>query len=164
MIRFLQFFNLVGVVALAVLCGFQWNVNRKANLELITLDGVRQSQASKIVEQAATIKRYAEDIEDLRDRLSRAEASLDETTGKLTAANAEGKKLTAERDELKSSVTTWMAAVAERDAALKQSREQQEKLGKERNEAITKFNDLATKYNGIVKELNDSRAKSGAGH
>jgi chromosome segregation ATPase len=159
MIRFLQWFNLAGVVALAVLCSFQWKANRKANLELITLDGVRLAQASKIVEQDAAIKGYAEDNEDLRDRLSHAESSLDETTRKLAVATVEVKKLTAERDELKTALDTWKAAVAERDAALKQAREQMEKLGKERNEAVTKFNDLAAKYNGIVKEVNESRTK-----
>ncbi|MDB5358016.1 MAG: hypothetical protein JWN24_4469 [Phycisphaerales bacterium] len=159
MIRFLQWFNLAGVVALAVLCSFQWKANRKASLELIALDGVRLAQASKIVEQDAAIKGYAEDNEDLRDRLSHAESSLDETMRKLAVATVEVKKLTVERDELKTALDTWKAAVAERDAALKQAREQMEKLGKERNEAVTKFNDLAAKYNGIVKEVNESRTK-----
>jgi hypothetical protein len=43
-----------------------------------------------------------------------------------------------------------MAAVAARDAALKQAGDQIRRLSSERNDAVQKFNDLAGKYNALV--------------
>ena len=50
-----------------------------------------------------------------------------------------------------------MAAVAQRDQALKQASSEFQKVANERNDAILKFNDLAGKYNAVVKQLNDAQ-------
>ena len=42
--------------------------------------------------------------------------------------------------------------------------ERLQKLAGERNEAVARFNDLAGKYNGLVKDLNEARAKLAGGH
>ena len=68
----------------------------------------------------------------------------------------------ADRDELKGALEKWIVAVAARDAALKQANEQIAKVVADRNTAVMQFNDLARKYNGIVKELNDERARERA--
>ncbi|HWE93388.1 MAG TPA: hypothetical protein VG269_05385 [Tepidisphaeraceae bacterium] len=164
MTRILQFVNLAGVLALAVLCGFQWTANRKAHLAAIDLEKIRMRQSATIDEQAATIRGYAADLDSFRDRLQASQAELAETQGKLRTTTAERDRATVERDELRTSRDSWMVAVAERDAAIKQAREQLEKLGKDRNEAVGKFNELAVKYNAIVKETNDARAKGAGSH
>ena len=142
----MNYLNFAGVVALAVLCGFQWQTNSRVNLEAQSLQKTTLEQAAKIDEQTRTIKNDAADLDDLRGRLSLSESALadDEATIK----------------QLKAAMDKWIAAVAQRDLALKQAGGQMQKLAAERNEAILKFNDLAGKYNAVVKQLNDS----GDGH
>jgi uncharacterized coiled-coil DUF342 family protein len=142
----MNYLNFAGVVALAVLCGFQWQTNSRVNLEAQSLQKTTLEQAAKIDEQTRTIKNDAADLDDLRGRLSLSESALadDEATIK----------------QLKNAMDKWIAAVAQRDQALKQAGGQIQKLAAERNEAILKFNDLAGKYNAVVKQLNDS----GDGH
>jgi len=142
----MNYLNFAGVVALAVLCSFQWQTNSRINLEAQSLQKTTLEQAGKIDEQTRTIKNDAADLDDLRGRLSLSESALadDEATIK----------------QLKAAMDKWIAAVAQRDLALKQASGQIQKLATERNEAILKFNDLAGKYNAIVKQLNDS----GDGH
>jgi uncharacterized coiled-coil DUF342 family protein len=142
----MNYLNFAGVVALAVLCSFQWQTNSRINLEAQSLQKTTLEQAAKIDEQTRTIKNDAADLDDLRGRLSLSESALadDEATIK----------------QLKTAMDKWIAAVAQRDLALKQAGGQIQKLATERNEAILKFNDLAGKYNAIVKQLNDS----GDGH
>lgn len=140
----MNYLNFTGVVALAVLCGFQWQTNSRVNLEAQSLQKTTLEQAAKIDEQTRTIKNDAADLDDLRGRLSLSESALadDEATIK----------------QLKAAMDKWIAAVAQRDQALKQAGGQIQKLATERNEAILKFNDLAGKFNAIVKQLNDSGA------
>jgi chromosome segregation ATPase len=142
----MNYLNFAGVIALAVLCSFQWQTNSRVNLEAQSLQKTTLEQAGKIDEQTRTIKNDAADLDDLRGRLSLSESALadDEATIK----------------QLKAAMDKWIAAVAQRDLALKQASGQIQKLATERNEAILKFNDLAGKYNAIVKQLNDS----GDGH
>jgi hypothetical protein len=142
----MNYLNFAGVVALAVLCSFQWQTNSRVNLEAQSLQKTTLEQAAKIDEQTRTIKNDAADLDDLRGRLSLSESALadDEATIK----------------QLKVAMDKWIAAVAQRDLALKETGGQIQKLAAERNEAILKFNDLAGKYNVIVKQLNDS----GDGH
>lgn len=164
MSRFLQYFNLAGVAALAILCAIQWQQNSRINQEVIELEKVRLEQAAKIAEQANTIKGDAADLEEFRQRLVQTGNALKESDAKLAACTAERSQLTAERDQLKATLDKWVAAVAERDKVLKQASDELVKLAKDRNEAVLKFNDLAGKYNGLVKDLNDARAKLAAGH
>jgi uncharacterized coiled-coil DUF342 family protein len=142
----MNYLNFAGVIALAVLCSFQWQINSRVNLEAQSLQKTTLEQAAKIDEQDRTIKNDAADLDDLRNRLSLSESALadDEVTIK----------------QLKAALDKWIAAVAQRDQALKLAGVQIQKLANERNDAILKFNDLAGKYNAVVKQLNDS----GDGH
>ena len=49
--RFLHWFNLAGVLALALLCVVQWRLNRQLNLELNAAEKARQQQAARLGEQ-----------------------------------------------------------------------------------------------------------------
>ncbi len=137
--RFLAIFNGLGVGVLAVLCAVQWQANSRLENIVEQLDKTRIEQSAKIAEQDRTLKDNAADLEDLRQRLSMSESQLE--------------KATAEGTQLKATLAKWMAAVKERDAALKQAGERIQKLAGERNEAIQKFNDLADKYNSLVKQM-----------
>ncbi len=160
--RALQYFNLLGVVALAGLCAFQWQANRRVNLEANSLEKARLEQAAKITEAEKTLHGAQADLEGFRGQLTRASASLQETSEKLRVAERQLADLAAERDQLRASVTNWAAAVTARDERLKANAEQMQKLAADRNDSVTKFNELAAKYNGIVKDVNDLRAKLAA--
>ena len=140
----MNYLNFAGVATLAILCSFQWQTNSRLNLKTQSLEKTNLEQAAKIDDQARTIKNDATDLDDLRSRLSLSESALadDEATIK----------------QLKTAMDKWIAAVTQRDQALKQAGAQIQKLAIERNDAVLKFNDLAGKYNTIVKQLNDSGA------
>jgi septal ring factor EnvC (AmiA/AmiB activator) len=142
--RMLQYLNLLGIAALVVLCCAQWSANRRLNLQAIALEKTRIEQSATISEQEKTIKGYVADLDDFRQRLELSEAAFKEVEQKLTT-------ITAERDQLKTDLDKWIAAVAQRDVALKQADNQIEKIIAERNDAISKFNDLANRYNAMAK-------------
>jgi chromosome segregation ATPase len=160
--RFLQYFNLLGVVALAALCAVQWQANRRVNLESSALEKTRLEQTAKIVEGEKALHGVQADLDGFRGQLSRASTSLQEASDKLRVAERQVADLTAERDQLRVSVTNWSAAVTARDERLKANAEQLQKLATERNDSVTKFNELAGKYNSVVKDLNELRTKVAA--
>ena len=81
--KFIGYFNIPGVMSLAVLCAVQWQVNRRINLQAIDLEKTRQEQVLKIAEQDRTIKGYASDLEDFRRRLEQSDAALREAETKI---------------------------------------------------------------------------------
>jgi uncharacterized coiled-coil DUF342 family protein len=162
-VKILGFLNLAGVLLLAALCTVQWGVNRRVTLQAIRLDKTRQEQAQKIDEQAKAIKGYLADLNELRDRLERSEMSLQQTESKLKSMTADRDQAIAQRDQYAADLAKWTAAVKERDEALKKANEEITTIVAARNEAIQKLNDLAIKYNGVVKDLNEARAKAGSG-
>ena len=130
--RFFSIFNCLGVGVLAVLCAVQWQANSRLENNVEQLDKTRIEQSAKIAQQESTLKDDAADLEDLRQRLSMSESELQNSV--------------VEEGRLKTALDKWKAA-------LKQAGEQIQKLAGERNEAIQKFNDLADKYNGLVKQM-----------
>jgi septal ring factor EnvC (AmiA/AmiB activator) len=143
--RFFSLFNFAGVAVLCVLCCVQWNANSRLEDNVEQLDQTRIEQSAKIVEQDRTLKDDAADLEDLRQRLSMSESELKTTM-------VERDRFAAEDKQLKAALDKWIAAVKERDAAIKQAGDLIQKLAAERNDAIGKFNDLVDKYNALVKQ------------
>jgi chromosome segregation ATPase len=93
-------------------------------------------------------------LADVRQRLSLAEVDLKDAQDKLAASEQQCNGLIAQRDQLKTTLDKWEAAIADRDRALKQAGDQIQTLTADRNQAVQKFNDLADKYNAVVKQLN----------
>lgn len=153
MTRFLQWFNLVGVLALAALCVQQWRINRHLNHEFNEACKLCLSHSQNLSEKDKKLKGAAADLEVFRDQLARATASLKETETRLAALDRQVKQLANERDQLKTSVTNWAAAVAARDARLQQAGADLKKIADDRNATVLKFNDLAAKQNDLVKEI-----------
>jgi septal ring factor EnvC (AmiA/AmiB activator) len=143
--RFFSFFNFVGVAALCVLCCAQWQANSRLEANVERLDQTRIEQSAKIAQQEKTLKDDAADLEDLRERVTMSESELKTTI-------ADRNRFAAEDKLLKAALDKWIAAVKERDAAIKQASDFIQKLAGERNDAIAKFNDLADKYNALVKQ------------
>jgi chromosome segregation ATPase len=158
--RSMPLINLLGVLLLAGLCIAQWQVNRRANLQLIELDRANQAQRVEMAEQEKTIKGQAADLDSFRQQLIRAHTTLKETETRLATTEKEVRQVSLERDQLRVSVTNWAAAVTARDEKLKGANEELQKLAIDRNEVVGKFNELAENYNSVVKDLNEIRARS----
>jgi chromosome segregation ATPase len=158
--RRLQYFNLIGVLALAALCVFQWRMNRRLNLQINRLEKTGISQTAQFNEQSKKLKGTSEDLETFREQLTRANVNLKEQTNKSASNETKIEKLTAERDELKNNLSKWTNAVVERDQRLKENNAQIQKLADDLNNAVKKYNQLATNYNAVVKDLNALRGQS----
>lgn len=156
----LQFLNLFGVLALAALCVVQWQSNRQLNLETNQLEKTRQAQQQKISEQEQTARGLSEDLTGFKEQVKTQREDLDDTKKKLHEREGAVKGLTAERNELRESVTNWANAVTQRDALVKEANRRILELSTNLNGSIQKYNELATNYNSVVQELNDARIKS----
>jgi chromosome segregation ATPase len=163
--RFLQLLNLLGILALGLLCILQWQSSRRLNLQINDLEQTRLNQNDQLAQQTQSIRGLTADLEDFRARLSKADGALKDTQSQLTSARAAIANLSSQRDQLQANITAlkdslekWTAAVAQRDEALKQAGDQLQKLANDRNDAISKFNDLAARYNNAVNELNTANA------
>ena len=143
--RFFTIVNFVGVVVLCALSAVQWQTNSRLEASVRQLDQLRIEQTASIAQQQRTIAQNDADLDDLRQRLSMSESDL-------KTALDERNRFAAEDSALKSALDQWMAAVKQRDAALKQYGDLIQKLAADRNDAIAKFNDLASKYNALVDQ------------
>ena len=146
MIRWLAIMNSLGIAAVVAVCVMQWHSIRLIDADRDRLERVRQGQAARIDKQTKTVSDQASDLEDVRRRLSTAEHQLTDLHQKLLQAIAE-------RDALKEAIAKWKTALAARDAAIQKTGEQLAALMKQRDETFARFNDLATKYNDLVKKV-----------
>lgn len=151
--RFLHWFNLAGVFALAALCVLQWRMNRQLNLDLRAAEQARHQQTTRLEDQAKRLTGTTSDLDGFRDQLTRATTTLKQSETKLALAEQQLKQLTNERYQLKTSVTNWAAAVSARDAQLKQAGADQAKLAADRNATVLKFNEVAQRQNALVKDM-----------
>ena len=164
--RVLQIVNFIGVLLVAGLCALQWYDNGQLHAQGEDLERTRQEQAAKIAGQDKAIQGCTADLDDLRGMLSKSDAELKDTQAKLAAETAGRNRLaaardelTAERDQLKSAIEKWAAAVAQRDDALKQLGDQVKQANEQLQKLTADRNDTITKYNNLVNEMN-ARAKA----
>jgi multidrug efflux pump subunit AcrA (membrane-fusion protein) len=150
--RVLTFANLIGVLALAGLCFFQWHTGSAMGEENYRLTKSEYGLTEKVSDQQKSLSEDASELQNLRDQLSAAQASAKADEAKLASATEENKQLAAQRTQLKASLDQWVSAVAARDAAIKQAGAQVQKISTERNEVQLRLNDLITKYNQLAKQ------------
>lgn len=162
MSRTLTWLNLAGVVALALLCVFQWRTNRALNLDVNALEKTSQFQAVKIGEQEKNIQGLSADLENFRTQLTRAQAELRDTSDKLSTSERDNAQLAAERDQLKDNIEKWTAAVHLRDQRIAEANDRIHEVGHRLKEGADKFNELATRYNEIVKQMDELTVKYNA--
>ena len=124
--RFLSWFNLFGVLALAVLCGFQWTAGRRASLENVRLDMTVQKQSAKIAELETTIIGDKADLDEFRQRLEQSETAIKDAESRIVqlaherdavmverdTALAEKKKANADLAALQGELSKWVDAVS----------------------------------------------------
>lgn len=160
--RFLERVNLVGVIALAGLCAFQWRVNREVNSEVIRLQKAQHEQSAKIAEQAKTIAGQDADLETFRGRLMAAKSKEMELRGKLAESERMNRQLAGEGEQLKSSLANWVAAVNDRDNQLERATADLKSLVESRDVAIEKYNALAKTHNQLVADFNRTATNAAA--
>ncbi|MDR3405061.1 MAG: hypothetical protein P4L99_21345 [Chthoniobacter sp.] len=140
---------------MTVLSAVQWQANRSIQLNVVSLQRAQMAQAAKLAEREQKIKDSAADLDSFRERVTQLDTALKEAESKLPGQPADN----GQQDQLKKSVDEWTAAVAARDEQIKKANGQLESVAVERNAAVSKFNELAGKYNAVLKELNEARAK-----
>lgn len=150
--RALEIFNLLGVVVLAALCAFQWRVNRETNLELRRVQELQSEQSAKLAKQQKAIEGHLADLETFREQLTSTKSSETNLRNQLAKTERVNLQLTAERDQLKTSVAKWSAAIDERDEQLKIAATNIQTLIASRDEAVRKHNELARVHNQLVAE------------
>jgi len=160
--RRLELVNLVGVLALALLCVVQWRNNRALNLEISRLQKAGIERASKLADHEKTIAGQNADLDTFRAQLIERNDTLKTNDAELANLRQETQQLRSESEQLKNSIKTWSAAVHERDTRLKEASSELQRLANERDTTIQKFNDLATKHNAIVADLNEARLRLSA--
>jgi chromosome segregation ATPase len=152
-----QFINLFGVLALALLCVFQWRHDRRLNLELGANEKIRQSQERQLAENVKAIGGLTDDLARFKTNYSAARTEATELQEKLRRLEHEKDQLANDCEQLKESVTNWAAAVAARDERLDEANTRLREIAARLNETVVKFNELATNYNRVVGELNAAR-------
>lgn len=151
--RALHWVNLAGVLALAALCVAQWQHNRRLNLDLVAAENACRQHTEKLADQEKRLTGSTSDLDSFREQLTRAAAARASAETRLTTVERDLKQLQIERDQLRTSVTNWAAAVTARDEQLRKAAAEATRLAAERNDAVTKFNDLAARQNTLVKDL-----------
>jgi chromosome segregation ATPase len=137
----------------------QWQRDRRLNLDVNQLEKTRIEQSVRLAGLEQTVAGLNADLLVLKGQFAQTKTTLEETRQKLHTAERETVQLASERDQLKVSVTNWAAAVAVRDERLKEANSHIRRLADELNMSILRFNELATNYNAVVKDLNDLRAR-----
>lgn len=151
----LQWFNLIGVLALAVLCVAQWQRDRQMNLEIIRLEKIRLAHEQKVAEQEKAAGGLSNDLAHFKQLFQGAHTNLSEARAALKKLERENSKLGVEREQLKSSVTNWAAAVAARDEQLEKANAQLHEFSARLNETVHKFNELTTNHNAAIRRFNE---------
>ena len=153
--RKLNILNFLGIVALAVLCGFQWKKTRDLHTHSVSQEIAIRDLEKRLADREQALKLTQTDLEEFRQKLISTHESLkkEETLTQKLRSNVE--QLDLEREELKNAVTKWAEAVRVRDDRLKELSEKLNTLAEERNATVAKYNELATKHNETVELLNE---------
>lgn len=152
-----QFLNFLGVAVLAVICAVQWRRDGLLNQDVNRLEKTRLEQTAKIAEQEKTARGLADDLAGFKEQLTRVQRESEENRKKLQETERENHLLTDAREQLQASITNWEAAVTLRDDRLKTANERITEFADRLNASIGKYNELASNYNVVVKDLNETR-------
>ncbi|HWN94916.1 MAG TPA: hypothetical protein VNT99_07775 [Methylomirabilota bacterium] len=151
----LGWINLVGVLALAVLCVVQWQLDRRLNLEVNRLEKERIAQQEKMAEQEKAASGLSTDLARFKEQFKEAHTDANEARKTIRTMEQQHEQLARERDQLKTSVTNWAAAVTARDESLRDLNERLREASTRLNDSVLKFNELATNYNASMKRFNE---------
>lgn len=160
--RTLQWINLGGVLALAVLSGWQWQTNRQLNHEVQRIEGMRLKQIEELEQKEQALAGYRADLEVFRKSITDSGESLTSARDQAAKVGRELAQAARDREELKAAVAKWSEAVQLRDEQIKKGNQDLESLVKQRNDAVDQLNALVKKYDQLVLELNARTEKYNA--
>jgi septal ring factor EnvC (AmiA/AmiB activator) len=149
--RILQAVNGVGVLLLVGLCALQWQDNRRLAADNNRLTQTTRDQAAKMADQDKTLAADAIDLADLRQQLGDSELKQKQAESARARVTAQRDQLSAQVAADQSALNSWKGAVAQRDQVIAQAAQQQQTLAHQRDDVIGRFNDLANRYNSLVK-------------
>lgn len=147
--------NLFGAGALAVLCVIQWQRDRRLHLEINRLEKEYYGQQQKIAQQEKAASGLKADLARFKEQFQETHGEATDARAKLRRLEQENTQLTVERDQLKTGITNWARAVAERDESLREVSERVRDTAARLNDSVLKYNELATNYNASIKRFND---------
>ena len=164
----LTYLNLFGVLLLGLVCVWQWRSDSHLRAELAARRLQAGEQGRKLAAAEAEKSRLAADLELFRTQLKTQSEELDRQNTGRTDADKKLRQMTAERDQLKNSVTEWVTAVQARDARLAAAAKQcaglaarlQEAatahaaLSRRADEAIALLNQRTQEGNAVIEQLN----------
>ena len=110
--RGLQYLNLFGVAALAILCVAQWRANRPPSVELNLQQPQFHEQAAKWKQAESSLAGTRADFEDFRERLTQADARLRGSEAQAAATERQLRDHASERAALLASVTELLKYLA----------------------------------------------------
>lgn len=152
--RTLARLNLLGILLLAVLCAAQWRANRAAHQELARQERAARAQAGELNEARKALAGTQEDLERFRGQLGQVTTEARDSGVRQRGLQQQLDQASAERDQLRGSVTNWAAAVEARDVRIIEANERLEKLALELDSTVGRFNALATEHNALVGRYN----------
>jgi chromosome segregation ATPase len=154
----LDCFNLIGVLALAVLCCAQWRHDRQVHMEVNQREKAIMELSRKLSEAEQNAKAAADDLTEFKTQFAKSRNDLADSLQKLRLAERQTNQLTLERDQLKAGITNWAAALSIRDERLKEANLEITRLSQELNASVLKFNELVKNYNRAVAQLSGERS------
>jgi len=152
--NFLVILNLIGVLALGVLCVSQWRMNRQLHGELERLELLRRAGVEQLAERDRTIGGQQTDLDALREHLTRVTGELGTSEERARQLTRQVAQLEDERAQLQEGGRRWAEAVEARDGQIRSAQEQLREVVGQANETVTKYNELAGQYTALVETLN----------
>ena len=166
--RTLHIVNLVGVIALAAICVFQWRRDRALNLELNRSEKARLEQTEKLAEKEKDLTGVRDDLATFKEQFARVQAEAGDVKKELRALHQTNDFLATAYTFSQETIATWTNAVSERDKLISEANaniqtlnERAQDLGARLNDSIRKYNELASNYNAVVETLNNLRKTNG---
>ncbi|MDX1953822.1 MAG: hypothetical protein SFY81_16760 [Verrucomicrobiota bacterium] len=159
MSKALNTLNFLGILVLAGLCVFQWQVNRRLNLQAIEQEKhlLQLQQQNRDLEKM--IEGQKSDLQTVKDQFMKSHEELAEIRKTKSVLERNILELETERDQLKSSIADWSEAINKRDEQIRSANDQLTRLASERNDSVLKYNSLAEKYNSLVEDFNKANAQ-----
>jgi chromosome segregation ATPase len=168
--------NFVLLLALGVLCAFQWSTEKSARSRIGTLLKAHEDLTHRLGEQTESLRASNQDLEAFRTQILGLKSQVDGQAVTIRTQNSQIARLDTVEASLTRQLETWKKAVDEyreavkaRDAQITTLVEQRDrfyeanKVSIQRaNAAVASLNDLNEKYSDVVTRYNDLAAKTQA--
>lgn len=137
--RVLTLLNAVGCLALVGLVATQWRKERGYQLDISLLHSALTSSQNRLAEAATHSAALDHDIVALKESLAITQESNEATTRLVAGQNQQAQNFQTELTAARQQVKNWQAAIAERDAKLRDLTAELTATRQRLNEAIAKL-------------------------